>query len=119
VISASPAGCSLGVRSLPGFSRNSLERDSSRSPLTRFTERRTNALFVGVSECQSALAWSFPNVPEHRQATDKTDPHRVFAPCRSCSFGGWASRAMYSPHVESCITVDLPTIFEMPTPCRS
>jgi hypothetical protein len=67
VISAPPAGCSLGVRSLPGLSRNSLERDSSRPPLARFSEPRTNALFGGVSECQSALAWSFPDMPEHRQ----------------------------------------------------
>lgn len=68
VISAPPAGCSPGLPSLSGRSRNSLERDSSRPPLTRFLEQLTNESFTGVPEFQSALAWPSPNLmPEHRQ----------------------------------------------------
>jgi hypothetical protein len=41
------------------------------------------------------------------------------APGRSGSLGSMAFRAMCSPFVESCVAVDLPTILEAPTPCRS
>jgi len=56
MFSTPTAGCSLGFCPLLGFAGKDLERDPSRSPLSRFPSPETSSWLSGVSESQSAFA---------------------------------------------------------------
>jgi hypothetical protein len=118
-LSASSAGLLPWVFVLfQGVSRAGLGRDSSRPPLTRF--------FRTSPEASSAASQSIDR-PASGLSIDAGAPTILIrqaliefcAPGRSGSLGSMAFRAMRSPFVESCVAVDLPTILEAPTPCRS
>lgn len=65
-----PAGYSLGLWSLPGRSHSSLERDSARSPLTRFAGPPRGTVQCSATESRSAPASPHPpSVASHRVRT--------------------------------------------------
>jgi hypothetical protein len=61
------AGYSHGFRTLSGQSRDSLDRDPSQSPLTRFADLLPEGSAGGAPECQSALAWPCPSSAASRR----------------------------------------------------
>jgi hypothetical protein len=61
------AGYSLGFPTLPGHACDSLDRDPSQSPLTRFADLLPEGSAGGAPECQSALAWPCPSSTASRR----------------------------------------------------
>jgi hypothetical protein len=76
MFSTPTAGCSLGFCPLLGFPGKGLERDPSRSPLSRFPSSETSSRLSGASESQSAFA-SLALVRHRSLARGPSSPFRV------------------------------------------
>jgi len=106
-----PLEAPLGF-SLLGFALDSLDRDSARSPLTRFAAPRSPVMRPASQSLDQPPPASARHPACKHMGGVRRDPLRVSAPVQSQHSDPPRLWLSFSPHTASCIAADRPVICE-------